>query len=124
MTNLLNRSYIGQLGDYLYTLSEMSGCGIATIQGIAIEVCEAIPRNMWQDAVSIHLPSSVEHMKEKIIDMEERWQFPCCWSAVDGCHISIKCPSGGAEASKEYHNFKNFYSVILMGLVDAKYRFV
>ena len=102
----------------------MSGFGIATIQGIVIEVCEAITRNMRQGAVSIHFPSSGEHMKEKIIDMEERWQFPCCWSAVDGCHISIKCPSGGAEASKEYHNFKNFYSVILMGLVDAKYRFV
>ena len=88
-------------GDYLYTLSDMSGFGIATIQSIVIEVCEAITRNMWQDAVSIHFPSSEEHMKEKIIDMEERWQFPCCWSAVDGCHISKKCPSGGAEAAKE-----------------------
>ena len=63
-------------------------------------------------------------MKEKIMDMEEIWQFPCCWSAVDGCHISIKCPDGGAEAAKEYHNFKNFYSIVMMGLVDAKYRFV
>ena len=58
------------------------------------------------------------------MDMEEIWQFPCCWSAVDGCHISIKCPDGGAEAAKEYHNFKNFYSIVMMGLVDAKYRFV
>jgi hypothetical protein len=65
-----------------------------------------------------------EHVKEKIMDMEEIWQFPCCWAAVDGCHISIKCPDGGAEAAKEYHNFKNFYSIVLMGLVDAKYRFV
>ena len=108
-------------GDYYYTLSEMSDLGIATIQGI---VCEAIVHNLWHDAISVHFPSSEEHMKEKIIDMEERWQFPCCWSAVDGCHISIKCPDGGAEAAKEYHNFKNFYSVILMGLVNAKYRFV
>lgn len=30
----------------------------------------------------------------------------------------------GAEAAKEYHNFKIFYSIVLMGLVDAKYRFV
>ena len=79
----------------------MSGFRIATIQGIVIEVCEAITCNMWQDAVSIHSLSSEEHMKEKIMDMEERWQFPRCWSAVDGCHISIKCPSGGAEAAKE-----------------------
>ena len=25
---------------------------------------------------------------------------------------------------KEYHNFKNFFSVVLMGMVDSKYRFV
>ncbi|XP_066028735.1 uncharacterized protein [Pocillopora verrucosa] len=56
--------------------------------------------------------------------MEQMWQFPCCWSAIDGCHISIKCPPGGLESSKEYHNFKNFYSIVLMGMVDAKYRFV
>ena len=56
--------------------------------------------------------------------MEQMWQFPCCWSAIDGCHISIKCPPGGLESSKEYHNFKNFYSIVLMGMVDAKYRFI
>ena len=42
---------------------------------------------------------------KKILDMEEFWQFPCCWAAVDHCHIPIKCPPGGQEASKEYHNF-------------------
>lgn len=38
--------------------------------------------------------------------------------------IPIKHLPGGLEASKEYHNFKNFYSIVLMGLVDAKYRFI
>eukprot|EP00794_Sanderia_malayensis_P005742 gene5742-biopygen4655 len=56
--------------------------------------------------------------------MEEFWQFPCSWAAVDGCHIPIKCPPGGQSSRKEYHNFKNFYSVVLMALVDAKYRFI
>ena len=55
--------------------------------------------------------------------MEEAWQFPCCWSAVDGCRIPIKCPPGGLESCKEYHNFKNFFSMVLMGMVDSKYRF-
>ena len=39
-------------GDYYYTLSEMSGLGIATIQGIVIEVCEAIVSNVWDSAVT------------------------------------------------------------------------
>ena len=56
--------------------------------------------------------------------MEELWQFPYSWGVVDGCHIPIKCPPGGAEACKEYHNFKNFYSIVLMSIVDAKYRFM
>ena len=46
--------------------------------------------------------------------------FPCCWPAVDGCHIPIKCPPGGLESCKEYHNFKNFFSMVLMGMVDSK----
>ena len=31
---------------------------------------------------------------------------------------------GGNEASKEYHNFKEFYSLVLMAFVDAKYQFI
>ena len=56
--------------------------------------------------------------------MEELWQFPCCWSALDGCHIPIKCPPGGLQSCKEYHNFKNFYLIVLMAMVDSHYRFV
>ena len=36
----------------------------------------------------------------------------------------LNAPSGGQEACREYHNFKNFYSFVLMSMVDAKYRFV
>ena len=56
--------------------------------------------------------------------IKELWQFPCCWAALDGCHIHLKCPCGGLAACKEYHNFTNFYSIVLMGLVDAKYKFI
>lgn len=38
--------------------------------------------------------------------------------------VPFKCPKGGAEARKEYYNFKNFYSIVLVALVDAKYRFM
>ena len=33
-------------------------------------------------------------------------------------------PNSGEEAMKQYYNFKNFYSVVLLALVDAKYRFI
>lgn len=56
--------------------------------------------------------------------MEQLWQFPYAWGAIDGCHLPLKCPAGGAESRKEYHNFKNFYSIVLVAIVHAKYRFI
>ena len=56
--------------------------------------------------------------------MDEIWQFPYCWAGIDGCHIPMKCRPGGLQSSKEYHNFKNFYSIVLMAMVDSQYRFV
>ena len=57
-------------------------------------------------------------------EMNDRWQFPFCWAAIDDSHIPIKCPPGGAASCKEYHNFKNCYSVVLMAIVDLRYRFI
>ena len=105
-------------------IAEMAGVGISTVSTIVQEVSESIIDNLWDNAVAKHFPVDETQFKEKVLDMEEHWQFPCCWAAVDGCHIPIKCPAGGPEMCKEYHNFKNFYSIVLMGLVDAKYRFI
>lgn len=79
---------------------------------------------LWAEKVSKHLPTNQEMFINKMVAMEEFWQFPCCWAAVDGCHIPIKCPPGGLQSGKEFHNIKNFYSLVLMALVDAKYRFI
>ena len=105
-------------GDYYFTISEMVGRGLSTVSSIVHEVCEAIVEEMWDSSVSCHIPTTEDDFKDKILDTEELWQFPCCWAAIDGCHIPIKCPDGGLEACKEYHNFKNFYSIVLMGLVE------
>ena len=56
--------------------------------------------------------------------MDSEWQFPYAFCAIDGSHLPIKCPHGGAEMMKQYHNFKKCYSVILLALVGAKYRFI
>ena len=111
-------------GDYFYTIAEMTGLGNSTVCGIVSEVAKAIINNLWSDQVLRHFPRNEEEFREKILDMEEFRQFPCSWAAIDGCHIPLKCPTGGLQANKEYHNFKNFYSVVLMGMVDARRRFV
>ena len=107
-------------GDYFYTISQITGLGISTICTIVSEVSQAIVDCLWDQEVTQYMPNSEAELCQKIHEMEEAWQFPCCWSAVDGCHIPIKRPAGGLESSnKEYHNFKNFYSVILMAMVDS-----
>ena len=111
-------------GDYYYTISEMTGFGVATVCNITIEVSQVIVETLWKEAVLNKFPSTLEHFKDSVLDMEEMWQFPLAFSALDGCHIPIKMPRGGANSAKEYHNFKNFYSIVLMGMVDAKMRFI
>ena len=54
----------------------------------------------------------------------EEWQFPYAFTAVNGSHLPIKCPNHGAQAMKQYFNFKGFYSIVLMALVDAEYWFI
>ena len=56
--------------------------------------------------------------------MHVEWKFPYDFSGIDGSHLPIKCPNGGQEVMKQYYNFKNFYSLVLLALVDAKYRFI
>ena len=111
-------------GTYYHTISELCGLGVSTCATITREVCEAIVEVLWEESVNKYMPHSEEEFRNKVVGMEEMWQFPCCWSAIDGCHIPLKCPPGGLESCKEYHNFKNFYSIVLMALVDSHYRFV
>ena len=102
----------------------MAGLGVSTVCSIVNEVCQVLVDHLWSECVSSHMPKTQDDFKEKMLDMDEFWQFPCCWAAIDGCHIPIKCPPGGLEACKEYHNFKNFYSIALMGLVDSHCRYI
>ena len=111
-------------GDYLHTIGELAGLGKSTVCGIVKEVSEAIVSRMWQKMVVCNMPKSLENLKETMTGFEEQWQFPCCFGAVDECHLPIKYPNGGLESAKEYHNFKTFFSIVLMAIVDSNYRFI
>ena len=56
--------------------------------------------------------------------MECEWQYKNAFAPIDGSHCPIKCPAGGAESNKQYYIFKKNYSVVLMALMDAHFRFI
>ena len=108
----------------MYTVAEMAGLAESTVCKIVIEVCNAIIEKLWTDPVDRHFPKSVDDFRNKLQEMECEWQYKYAFAAIDGWHCPIKCPSGGIESIKQYYNFKNFYSVVLLALVDAHYRFI
>ena len=110
-------------GDYLYPIAELAGIGETTTFDILFEVCHIV-EVLWRESVSKLWPDSEEKILDLMRCMDAEWQFTFAYAAIDGSHISIRCPPGGAEAAKEYCEFKNFYSVILMAVVGVKYRFI
>lgn len=65
-------------------------------------------------------PPTEERWKEITRDFENLWNFPNCIGATDGNHVRIQAP---ANSGSLFYNYKDFFSVILLAVCDAKYRF-
>ncbi|GFR86328.1 hypothetical protein ElyMa_002464700 [Elysia marginata] len=66
-------------------------------------------------------PKTAEEWEAVATAYYEDWQFPNCLGALDGKHIAIQAPPKEGSA---FFNYKGFHSIILLALVDAKYRFL
>lgn len=67
------------------------------------------------------MPSSTEEWLQISNEFEEKWNFPHIIGAIDGKHISIQAP---INSGTEYYNYKGFFSIVLIGVVDANYKFI
>lgn len=62
-----------------------------------------------------------ESWKRNANDFELKWSYPNCIGAIDGKHIRIRCPNNTGSLC---YNYKDFFSVVLLAIVDANYKFV
>lgn len=66
-------------------------------------------------------PTSKEEWLEIAKGFQDRWHFVNCGGALDGKHIRIVPP---ANSGAKYYNYKNFYSMVLLALVNSNYEFI
>ena len=83
------------------------------------EVCEAIIAE-YVDEVLI-CPSTPDGWRAIADNFLQRWNFPHTLGALDGKHVACRCPP---KSGSQYFNYKGFYSIVLMALVDADYKFI
>ncbi|XP_054588663.2 uncharacterized protein [Nothobranchius furzeri] len=84
-----------------------------------METCAAITLVLREE----YLKTLSTETEWKVIakDFEDKWHFPHCIGAIDGKHIFIQPP---ANSGSTFYNYKSRFSIILMAVVDANYRFV
>ena len=90
-----------------------------TISLIITEVCEAIINEYAEEVMPI--PAQPQDWKNIADGFMRRWQFPNSLGALDGKHVACKCPP---RSGSLYFNYKKFYSIVLLALVDSDYKFV
>lgn len=66
-------------------------------------------------------PKRKEDWTEIAEEFKLKWNFINCGGAIDGKHIRIVPPP---NTGAFYYNYKKFYSVILLALVNANYEFI
>uniref|UniRef100_A0A3P9HJ43 DDE Tnp4 domain-containing protein n=1 Tax=Oryzias latipes TaxID=8090 RepID=A0A3P9HJ43_ORYLA len=92
--------------------------GVSTVASIVSETCDAL----WHCLRDEHFPVPTEEMwRSTARRFHERWNFPNCLGAMDGKHIFIQTP---ANSGSLYFNYKGTFSVVLLAVVDADYRFL
>ncbi|XP_075122548.1 uncharacterized protein LOC142196233 [Leptodactylus fuscus] len=117
-------TFIGSLELYLATREGFGSLhfqfrlGKITLCYIVRDTCRAL----WD---ILHDELIPEPSTQLWIDATESFrqvtQFPNCIGAVDGKHMRIQKPP---ESGSEFFNYKKYFSVILMAIADAHYRFI
>ena len=92
---------------------------VPSICRIVPEICDVIYNTLKSEYLKF--PESEEDWLKIATGFEEKWQLPHCVGAADGKHIRIIHPP---KSGSEFYNYKGFFSIVLMAVVDADYNFI
>lgn len=105
-------------GDSFSSISFSYRLGETTVRSIIYETCEQI----WAVLGPLEMPKpTVEQWKKIEEGFRLKWNYPNCIGALDGKHVVFEKPPNSGSL---YFNYKKEFSIVLMALVDADYRFV
>ncbi|XP_068114890.1 uncharacterized protein [Hyperolius riggenbachi] len=105
-------------GESFASLHYQFRLGRSTIQSVVHDTC----RQIWEVLQPLYMPEPTEEVwKEAAQVFQAKANFPNCVGAVDGKHIRIQLPAGSGS---RYINYKKYFSLVLMAVVDAQYRFL
>ncbi|XP_031359284.1 protein ALP1-like [Photinus pyralis] len=105
-------------GDSYASLSYLFKFSKQVIATIIPEVCAAIIDALRHE---IKTPTSREEWLKISEDYYNLWNFPHCLGAIDGKHIALQAP---INSGSDYLNYKSHFSIVLMAVVDANYKFI
>lgn len=92
--------------------------GHLTIHYIVKKVCQVIIDNLFAEVMSQLTVKDRERISDEFWKI---WNFPNCLGALDGKHVEIfVSPNNGSQ----YFNYKRTFSINLLALVDANYKFI
>ncbi|KAL2085802.1 hypothetical protein ACEWY4_019122 [Coilia grayii] len=103
-------------GDSFRSVAFSYRVGVSTVAGVVKQVCEAI----WDCLQDTYMPVPDAAEWRRIAADFNNLAFPNCLGAMDGKHVVIEAPP---RSGSLYYNYKGTFSIVLLAVVDAKYRF-
>ena len=90
-----------------------------TISLFVPQVCDSIVEEFREEQFST--PTTEAEWEQVAEKFSTRWNFHHACGSLDGKHIRIRKPRNSGSV---YYNYKGFFSIVLLALVDADYKFL